>query len=516
MKAGSPLLLALAALINASFGFAVDVRASSSPVSARPNIVVILADDLGYGDPGCYNPQSKIPTPFIDQLAAQGIRLTDAHAAAAVCSPSRYGLLTGQYPWRTRPGGSALGPWAAPIIARDRLTLPAMLKQAGYATACIGKWHLGWQWPTRDGGRPRTAADFSSNVDFTRAIVEGPTTRGFDYYFGTCVPNYPPYCFIENDRTVGIPSENTDDFETPGPKLPGWNQEEILPELTRRTVRYLEAAAKSGQPFFLYFALTSPHHPLLPTAEFRGKSGAGEYGDYVMQTDWTIGQVMAALDRTQLAERTLVIFTSDNGPEITRKNNRYNKVVMAVGAYDRVREYGHFSMGAWRGIKYEAWEGGHRMPLIARWPGRIQPGAVSGELVCLTDLMATCAAAVGTKLPANAGEDSYNALPVLLGGTALRDSAVLASSSKPLAVRRGDWVWIDSNRPINPEPDWWQKLRGYPAEAEGEQLFNLRDDPSQRVNHVKDHPQKAREFRAWLDGVKATGRSPRPTNDNQP
>lgn len=489
--------------------------AESSPtVSPRPNIVVILADDLGYGDPGCYNPDSKIPTPSLDRLAGQGIRFSDAHAAAAVCTPSRYGLLTGQYPWRTRPGGSAIAPWAEPIIEKDRLTLPAMLEQAGYTTACIGKWHLGWEWPTTDGAQPRTMPDFSSNVDFTRPIAEGPTTRGFDYYFGTCVPNYPPYCFIENDRTVGMPSIPTDEFETPGPKIAGWSQEEIMPELTRRAVCYIESAAKSPQPFFLYFSMTSPHHPLVPTAEFRGKSGAGEYGDFVMQTDWSVGQVMSALDRTGLAENTLIIFTSDNGPEITRKNNRGTKVVMAVGAYDRVREYHHASMGPWRGIKYEAWEGGHRMPFIARWPGQIKPGAVSGELLCLTDLMATCAAITGVKIPANAGEDSYNALPALLGGKALRDVAVLASAKAPLAVRRGDWVWIDSGKPLNPEPEWWQELRGYTAETQPEQLFNLREDPSQRVNHVADQPEKARELRALLDEMKASGRSPKPkTNE---
>lgn len=501
-------------LMAATANLAFEPRASATAADSRPNIIIILADDLGYGDPGCYNPESKIPTPHLDRLAAQGIRFTDAHAAAAVCSPSRYGLLTGQYPWRTQPGGSALGVWAEPLIVRDQLTLPAMLKQAGYTTACIGKWHLGWEWPTKDGARPQTMPDYSSNVDFTRPIAEGPTTRGFDYYFGTCVPNYPPYCFIENDHTVGIPSENTNDFETPGPKLPGWSQEDILPEITRRAVRYVEEAAKSPQPFFLYFSLTSPHHPLVPTAEFRGRSGAGEYGDFVMQTDWTVGQVLAALDRTQLAENTLVIFTSDNGPEITRKNNLGTRVVMAVGAYDRVREYNHASMGPWRGIKYEAWEGGHRMPFIARWPGRIKPGAISGELLCLTDLMATCAAITGANLPSNAGEDSYNALPALLGGKALRDFAVFASSKKPLAVRQGDWVWIDSGQPINAEPAWWRELRGYTAETQPEQLFNLREDPSQRENRLADQPEKAREFRAWLNGIKASGRSPNPQSES--
>ncbi|MEX1114010.1 MAG: arylsulfatase [Akkermansiaceae bacterium] len=472
-----------------------------------PNILIVLVDDMGYGDPGCYNPQSKIPTPHLDRLAAQGLRLTDAHAAAAVCSPSRYGLLTGQYPWRTRPGGGALGTWAAPIIAPQRLTLPKLLQQHGYATACIGKWHLGWTWPTKDGKPPQTGPTNLSNVDFSQPIADGPTTRGFDYYFGTCVPNYPPYCFIENDRTVGLPSEPSTEFETPGPKLPGWNQEQILPEITRRAVRYIEAAAQSKKPFFLYFPLTSPHHPILPTAEFRGKSGAGDYGDFVVQTDWTVGQVLEALDRTKQAENTLVVFTSDNGPEITRKNNLGTKVVVAVGAYDRIQKYGHASMGPLRGIKYEAWEGGHRVPFLARWPGKIKPGAVSGELLCLTDLLATCAAIVGDKLPATAGEDSWNALPVLLGGKGGRSSAVLASAARPLAVRQGDWVWINEASGSNPEPDWFQQQRGYTSNTHPSQLYNLRDDLPQRRNYFAEQPGKVRELTALLEKYQTEGRS---------
>lgn len=473
----------------------------------RPNIVVILADDLGYGDPGCYNPQSKIPTPHLDRLAAQGLRLTDAHAAAAVCSPSRYGLLTGQYPWRTRPSGGALGPWAAPIIAPDRLTLPKLLQQHGYVTACIGKWHLGWTWPTKDGQSPHTGADNLSNVDFSKPIADGPITRGFDYYFGTCVPNYPPYCFIENDRTVGLPSEPSTDFEFPGPKVPGWKQEYILPELTRRAVSYIESMASSNKPFFLYFPLTSPHHPILPTAEFRGKSGAGDYGDFVVHTDWTVGQVLAALDRTKQTENTLVIFTSDNGPEITRKNVLGTKVVMAIGAYDRIQKYDHASMGPLRGIKYEAWEGGHRVPFLARWPGRIKPGAVSGELVCQTDLLATIAGIVGDKLPANSGEDSWNALPVLLEGKGGRSAAVLASAVRPLAVRQGDWVWLNVSGGVKPEPDWFQQQRGYTSSTYPSQLYNLRADLPQSRNCFAEQPEKVRELSDLLEKYKSEGRS---------
>jgi arylsulfatase A len=484
--------------------------AADADATARPpNIVLILADDLGYGDAGCNNPASKIPTPHIDRLAREGIRLTDAHAAAAICSPSRYGLLTGRYPWRNAPPGRTMGNvpiWGRPAIESERPTLASVLKARGYSTALIGKWHLGWTWPTTDGKPPSVKPDNLGNVDFTRPIAQGPTARGFDTYFGTCVPNYPPYCFIENDRTVGLPGEPSDEFEFPGPKLPGWRQVDILPELTRRAERHIADAAKAGRPFFLYLALTSPHHPVVPVPEFRGKSGAGDYGDFVVQTDATVGRVIGAIDRAGIAGTTLLVFTSDNGPEITRLNALRTKDVMPVGAYDRIREYGHASMGELRGIKYEAWEGGHRVPFVARWPGRIPAGATRGELLCLTDLMATFAAAAGATVPAGAGEDSFNALPLLLGGKGTRDGAVLQSARTALAVRSGDWVYIDAGAGINPEPDWFMQARGYTTNAMLDQLYRLSDDLPQRRNLVANHPEKVSELKVFLETVRARGR----------
>ena len=484
------------------------LQGSAADATGMPNIVIILADDLGYGDPRCYNAEGRIPTPHIDRLAAQGIRLTDAHAPAAVCTPSRYGLLTGQYAWRTRPGLAALGPWAPPIIAAERLTLPELLQRAGYTTACIGKWHLGLEWQTTDGKPAASRPDASTNVDFERAFAGGPLAHGFDYYFGVDVPNFPPFSFLENDRTVGTPSELSDEFETPGPKVPGWSEVAILPELTRRAVGYIETKAPPDRPFFLFFSLTSPHNPIVPAPEFRGQSRAGDYGDFVVQTDSTVGEVLAALERANIAQRTLVIFTSDNGPEITRMNSARTKVTMPVGAYDRIRRYGHSSAGSLRGIKYEPWEGGHRVPFIARWPGRINPGHVSDELVCLTDMMATCAAAARLAVPVETGEDSYNALPVLLGQRGHRPGAIFASTAKPVAVRHGDWVWIDASGPLKPEPEWFQKMRGYDPNPYPEQLYNLRSDPSQRTNRFAEVPAKVRELRAWYESVKARGRSP--------
>lgn len=261
----------------------------------RPNIVYILADDLGYGDLGCYNSESKISTPRLDRLAGEGRRFTDAHAPSSVCTPTRYALLTGRYAWRTRLQRNVLGPWDRPLIASDRLTVGKLLQQHGYATACIGKWHLGQTYVTTDCKPPIGGAKNAlSNVDFTKPIKDGPIERGFDHYFGTIVPNYPPYCFIENDRTVGIPSMLTTggDFNIPGPMVPGWKLEDILPGLTSHAVKWVEDAAKTKRPFFLYLPLTSQHYPVAPSPKFIGTTKVGAYGDFVYQTDWTIGQVL--------------------------------------------------------------------------------------------------------------------------------------------------------------------------------------------------------------------------------
>ena len=486
------------------------LAALRAAAAGQPNIVFILADDLGYGDLGCYNQASKIPTPHLDRLAGEGMRFTDAHAPASVCTPTRYALLTGRYAWRTRLQGGVLAPWDKPLIAADRLTVAALLQQQGYTTACIGKWHLGWNWPVKDGAAPRTGRDRLSNVDFTQPIADGPTARGFDYYFGTDVPNYPPYCFIENDRSVCLPSVpdtgRAGGFNRPGPMLPGWKLVDILPELTRRAVRCVEDSAKAGKPFFLYFALTSPHYPVVPAPEFRGKSGAGDYGDFVAQTDWTVGQVLEALQRAGVAENTLVIFTSDNGPETTGEVN--------PGVYDRAQKFRHYSMGDLRGAKRDTWEGGHRVPFLARWPGKIKPGTESGEIICHVDLMATVAALTGAKLPANAGEDSVNLLSVLLGekpGRPVREATVHHSMSGKFAIRRGDWVFINApsgdDNGAQGEPQWLKDERGYVKHDQPGELFNMRDDLAERRNQFADHPEVVRELKELLEKYQRDGRS---------
>jgi len=475
--------------------------------------VYILADDLGYGDIGYLNPQSRIPTPNIDRLAGQGVRFTDAHDPSAVCTPTRYGILTGRYCWRSRLKRGVLTPLAETLIEAGRLTVPALLKSHGYDTAAIGKWHLGWNWPTTDGG-PAVYQASKTNVDFAKPIATGPTTRGFDCYFGTDVPNYPPYCFIENDRTLGMPTDmlplerlqqeaKATGFGplgcSPGPMLPGWQLVNILPRLTDRAVQYIEARPPQRRnPFFLYFPLTGPHVPIVPAPQFQGKSKAGPYGDWVHQIDWTVGQVLAALDRAGLAGNTLVIFTSDNGPE------NY--------AYERARTYRHYSMGAWRGVKRDTWEGGHRVPFLARWPGRIKPGSESSEIICQTDLMATVAAIVGARVPDNAGEDSYNILPALLGekrNVPIREATVLHSFQGHFAIRQGPWVLIDyiTGDDNNQEPDWFKKERGYEPHSFPGELYNLQDDPAERRNLYGERLDQVEKLKTLLERYKREGRS---------
>ena len=482
---------------------------NSLKASDTPNIVYILADDLGYGDLGCYNKSSKIPTPRLDRLAGEGMLFTDAHSPSSVCTPTRYALLTGRYAWRTRLQRNVLGPWDKPLIAADRLTVSKLLQQHGYATACVGKWHLGQNYATTD-GKPVIggAKNALSNVDFTQPIGDGPIARGFDHYFGTIVPNYPPYCFIENDRTVGIPSVPmaSANFNIPGPTIPGWKLENILPQLTNHAVGWIEKQTQTRKPFFLYFALTSPHYPVVPAPEFVGKTTVGAYGDFVHQTDWSIGQLLDALERAGIADNTLVIFTSDNGSEITGE--------VKPGAYDRVQQFGHRSSGELRGAKRDAWEGGHRVPFVARWPGKIKAGAVSDETMCHVDFMATVAEIVQHKLPDSAAEDSVSILQVLLGEQLkgpIREATVHHSARGKFAIRQGDWVLIDApsgdDNGANGEPPWLKSERSYSTHTHPVELFNVREDLSQRNNLYADQPEIVSKLKALLIKYMEDGRS---------
>ncbi len=438
----------------------------------KPNIVYILADDLGYGDAACYNKNAKIPTPNIDRLAAEGVRFTDAHSASAVCSPTRYGILTGRYAWRTRLKRWVLGPYDPPLIEPGRLTVGALLKQHGYHTACVGKWHLGWDWPGEGGEKV-----------FDRPIANGPTTRGFDTYFGTDVPNYPPYCFIENDRTVGLPTarkEKKDLDGQPGPMLPGWRFDAILPKLAEKAVEYIGQRAADGKPFFLYFPLTSPHEPIAPSPRFQGKSGISALADFIMETDWAVGEVLQALDRHGLANDTLVFFVSDNGHAI-------------YTGLKELQQHGHEPSGPWRGYKFDIWEGGHRIPFIARWPGRIKPKSVCDDTICLNNLLATCADILGATLPDDAGEDSFSILGPLCGRTPDKPSheaVVHHSGWGDFAIRRGPWKLIEGS-----------------GGKKVSQLYNLREDPAEKENLYDKHPDVVKELHALLEKYRTSGRS---------
>ena len=461
---------------------------------AKPNIVLILADDLGHGHVSCFNPQSLIKTPRVDRLASEGIRLTDAHSGSAVCSPTRYGILTGRYAWRTRLKSGVLVPYDPPLIEKDRLTLPAMLRQQGYRAACIGKWHLGWEWP---GGK-------AGPHDFTAPITEGPTTRGFDYYFGTDVPNYPPYAFIENDRlttqpTAEKPAANLDGRV--GPMAPGWQFDAILPELTRRSVNYIERCAKEKQPFFLFMTLTSPHEPIAPSAGFRGKSGLDSpLADFIIETDATVGAVVDAVQRAGIVENTLVIFTADNGSSL------YS------GAAD-LQKKGHAPSAGFRAAKGSIYEGGHRVPFVARWPGRIAAGSRSDRTVCLTDFMATFAALTGARLPADSAEDSFDMLPVLLGRSeaAVRGAVVHQSASGRLAIREGPWKLVlpGALLPGNlTKPAGGKKGRpntsGEPTER---QLYNLVQDPGETNDVIAAHSDIEKRLADLFARFQTDGRS---------
>jgi arylsulfatase A-like enzyme len=504
---------------------------NTAPVE-KLNFVIILADDLGYGDVHCYNPRNgKILTPSIDQLASQGIRFTDAHSSSGVCSPSRYTLLTGRYHWRTRLQSGIVGVFGDPLITPGRLTIGRLAKQHGYHTACIGKWHLGWDWPI-PGGKKDLFAPGEKNVMatddhrrtwqevFSQRIPGGPTAVGFNEYFGTDVPNWPPYCFIENDRTVGIPSEfgagrlfGKSQASLQGPSLENWKLENILPALIDHSVSFIERMAKSSTPFLLYLPLTSPHTPLAVNKEWKGKSGLGSYADLVMETDAMVKKVLEALDKNNIVNNTIVIFTSDNGfapyvgdttPEeamdTTYRNwpwKRDQHDNMPVAALERK---GHYPSGPFRGYKSDAWEGGHRVPFIVRWPGVVKPGQLCSQLIHHADLLRTFANILGSKLPDNAGEDSFSFLPLLKGSDRpIRSNAVSASSGGIPAVRLGNWKYIPAPGSGGWSPGVDQSMP--------EQLYNLAGDMAESKNLAAGMPRKVAEMKALLEKIISDGRS---------
>ena len=450
--------------------------------SPKPNIVYILADDLGYGDVQCLNPQrGNIKPPNIDKLATQGMTFTDAHSGSSVCTPTRYGLLTGRYAWRTRLQNGVLSGYVQPLIAADRLTVPGLLKQHGYHTAIIGKWHLGY---TIEGANKKSAGkgDGAAMGAITR---DGPVTRGFDEFFGFHHARMMKSVF-ENDR-VTQKIEPVD----------------MLPALVKRTTEHIAERAKAAQPFFVYLALSSPHTPIVPSKEWQGKSGLGDYGDFVMQTDAAVGEVLAALDRAGVADNTLVIFTSDNGCSPAAK-------------VDKLEAQGHFASGQLRGYKADIWDGGHRVPFFARWPGKVKAGSQSTQPICHTDLIATCTEMLGSSLPNNVGEDSVSILPALLGkATApIRESIVHHSIAGRFAIRQGQWKLA-----LCPGSGGWGKPGDAEAKKQGlpsVQLYDISADIAETKNVAAEHPEVVDQMTKRLNQIIANGRStpgPKQAND---
>jgi arylsulfatase A-like enzyme len=455
---------------------------------------------MGYGDLSCQNPNSKIQTPNLDRLASEGMRFTDAHSSSGICSPSRFALLTGTYHWRRQHG--IVGAFGTPFFKDSDITLPQLLKSKGYHTACIGKWHLGWDWTFNNEpsgevmqwGKMRKVY-LPKDIDWSKPVTGGPLDRGFDYYFGDGTINFPPYAWVENDRILEAPTEELDinniGFNTkegewefrPGPKVPDWDPYEVLPTLTDKTVEWI-SKQNDEQPFFLYFALPSPHAPIIPNDEFDGKSQAGAYGDFIVQTDWVAGQVLEALEEKGITDNTLVLFSADNGTE--------------AYAWQRAIDYGHFSMGDFRGLKRDVWEGGHHIPFIIKWPGQIKPQVTSHEVISQVDIMATLASIVDIELPAGAAPDSYNFLPVLKGETynaPLREATVHNTYATKWGIRKGDWLYInDSSGGHREMPEPFKKLTGYIDFDTKGLLFNMKDDPEQRVNLYNNYPEKIEEL----------------------
>lgn len=470
----------------------------------KPNIVVILADDLGYGDVSCYNPmRGKISTPHIDRLAAQGMRFTDAHSSSSVCSPSRYTLLTGRYHWRSSLQSGIVDLWGAPLIAPDRINIASLARELGYHTSAVGKWHLGWNWPIEK--NDKSLFEFRKNETpeatpqhlmawkktFSQPIPGGPTTRGFQTYFGTDVPNWPPFCFIENDKTIGIPSVplaakdmGNNRASRRGPSLPDWSLEAILPALSQRACEMIKTQAAKEAPYLLYFALTTPHTPLAVNAAWRGKSGLdSECADLILETDAAIGQILDAIEQSGEAANTLVLFTSDNG------------FAPYAGA-KQLEAKGHYPSGPLRGYKFDVWEGGHRLPFIVCWPAVVRPGSVCHQLIHHADLLATLADAWQSPLPAHAGEDSFSLMPLLRGkDQAVRETAISCSANGIPGLRVGSWKFIPA-----PEP----------------QLYDLSADLAESTNLAQEMPERVKDMHGTLETLITQGRStpgPRQKND---
>jgi arylsulfatase A-like enzyme len=482
---------------------------------SRPNIVVVLADDMGWGDLGCYG--SRIPTPHIDRLAAEGVRATDCHSASAVCTPSRYALMTGRYAWRGPLKNFVLMGHGPALIEPTRPTLASVLRDAGYATGAFGKWHLGLGWRHRDGSvrdafAPGTRlhddidTDFGRDIDYAAAVTGGPTALGFDRFFGIAGSlDMPPYAFIDQDRTIGVPDREKQQYLTeqrPGLQVPGWREDEADVRFVDEAVRWLRGIERD-RPFLCYLAPSAPHRPCVPPDFVRGRSGLGDRADAVCLVDWAVGRLLDALAERGAADNTLVIVTSDNGAPMIFSDDGDVSV--------------HRPNGAWRGQKGDLWDGGHREPFIARWPGQIPAGGVLDAPICLTDVLPTVAAAAGATPPDGAAEDGLDLLPVLAGDPAAAPPAdrpiVHHSLGGRFALRSGRWkaifaagsgggfsepsitaLFSSGSGKAHANPPW-------DAEHPDGQLYDLVSDPGETLSRWHDEPAAVARLYATAQAI---------------
>ncbi len=468
-----------------------------------PNVIYILADDLGYGDIGAFNSEGKIKTPYIDQLAKDGMLFTDAHSPSAVCTPTRYGIITGRYSWRSPLKQGVLTGKSKALIPNTRTTVASLMKKAGYETAFIGKWHLGWDWAEKDsiawGGEGWNATDFE-NLDFTKQVTNTPNDLGFDYAYGHSGSlDMAPYVYVENGKITAEVNRSTEDkgkysWWRKGPTGADFEHDDVTPNFFRKSMAYLKEKSKSEHPFFMYLALPSPHTPILPTAEWQEKSGLNPYGDFVMMIDDYVGSLLKEVENQGLTKNTIIIFTSDNGcsPEAD---------------FEILSKKGHQPSGIYRGHKADIYEGGHRVPFVIKWPDYIQQNSVSDETISHTDLMATLADIVGIDLAENEGEDSFSMLPILLNSDEKfeREATVHHSINGSFAIRKGNYKLIfcsDSGGWSYPKPGVDDS-----AELPKFQLYDIEKDPSEKDNLYEQLPEKVKELSALMASYIEEGRS---------
>jgi arylsulfatase A-like enzyme len=478
---------------------------SADNEAALPNILFLYMDDMGIGDPECYNPESLIPTPNINKLATQGVKFTDAHTPAPVCGPSRYGLMTGRYPWRRGEYGFGNGEtYQDVMIEEGRQTIASILKSKGYNTAQLGKWGLknNYSDAVKEGMEPGTIDAY----DFPNKKLLGSNLFGFDYaYTQTHV-----YEKEGHDSLVGMaPITDCKMAFVNGlpvsPELEVENPYDLLPRSAEKLIEYIEVyggkkenpefGLDRSKPFFIYWDPVGPHAPYTPLPEFVGKSKVGKYGDYVVEIDHYIGKMLDALDELGLTKNTIVVFSSDNGPD------KYS--------YSRIEEFKHYGMDSWRGLKTDLWEGGNRTPFIVKWPGQIEPNTVNEHQICLTDMMATFSELVGHELAEDEGEDSFSILTLLKTGeqTDKRPPILYNTPRGKLGIRKDEWVFIDAPAGGRNEPDWFLEERGIEIHDQKVELFNLEKDPGQTKNLALEYPQKVAELKLELDKMVAQGNS---------